>query len=61
MEKIILIIITALGTLGERYSHKALDAFEAWVIKSETEVDNLVFYKAVKYIKSWEPKTPPVA
>ena len=60
MEKIILIIIAALGTLGETYAHKGLDAFEAWVTKSETEVDNSLFYKAVKYVKSWEPKNPPV-
>lgn len=60
MEKIILIIIAALGTLGQTYAHKALDAFEAWVTKTTTEVDNSIFYKAVKYIKSWEPKNPPV-
>jgi hypothetical protein len=60
MEKIILIIITALGSLGEAWSHKALDAFEAWVTNSKTLVDNSLFYKAVKYIKSWEPKNPPV-
>ena len=58
MEKIILIIITALGTLGETYSHKALDAFEAWVIKTETEIDNVLFYKVVTYVKSWTPKNP---
>jgi len=61
MEKIILIIIAALGTLGETYAHKALDAFEAWVTKSETQVDNSLFYKAVQYVKSWTPKNPPVA
>ena len=60
MEKIILIIITALGSLGATYAHKALDALEAWVTKSETEIDNSIFYKAIKYIKSWEPKNPPV-
>ena len=58
MEKIILIIITALGTLGETYAHKAFDALEAWCIKSETEIDNTVFYKAMSYAKSWTPKNP---
>ena len=59
MEKIILIIITALGTLGETYAHKAFDALEEWVTKSETEVDNALFYKLISYVKSWEPKNPP--
>ena len=58
MEKIILIVIEALGTLGETFAHKALDGMEAWVTKSETEVDNSLFYKVVTYIKSWEPKNP---
>lgn len=60
MEKIILIIINALGTLGENFAHKSFDALEAWVTKSETEVDNALFYKLISYVKSWEPKTPPV-
>ncbi len=58
MEKIILIVITALGTLGETYAHKALDALEVWVTKSETELDNTLFYKVVTYVKSWQPKNP---
>ena len=60
MEKIILIIITALGTLGETYAHKAFDALEEWVTKSETQVDNALFYKLIAYVQSWEPKNPPV-
>ena len=60
MEKIILIIITALGTLGETFAHKAFDAMEAWVTKSETEVDNALFYKLISYVQSWTPKNPPI-
>lgn len=60
MEKIILIVINALGTMGQTWAHKALDMFEAVVTKSTTEVDNAVFYKAVGYIQSWKPKNPPV-
>ena len=60
MEKIILIIITALGSLGGTYSGLALDAFEAWITKSTTLIDNALFYNAVKYVKAWEPKNPPV-
>ena len=56
MEKIILVVITALGTLGEKYAHVVLDALEAFVTKSETPVDNALFYKVVTYIKSWQPK-----
>lgn len=60
MEKIILIILTALGSLGETYAHILLNALEAFCIKTTTMIDNSVFYKAIKYIKSWEPKNPPV-
>ena len=60
MEKIILIIIAALGALGETYAHKGLDAFEAWITKTTTLIDNGLFYNVVKYVKSWEPKNPPV-
>jgi len=60
MEKIILIIINALGTLGESFAHKSFDALEAWVTKSETEVDNALFYKLIAYVQSWTPKNPPI-
>lgn len=59
MEKIILIILTALGTMGEKYAHMALDALEAFCIKTTTMIDNSIFYKAISYIKSWQPKNPP--
>ena len=60
MEKIILVILTALGTMGEKYAHKGFDALESWCTKTETEIDNTVFYKAMGYAKSWTPKNPPV-
>jgi len=56
MEKIIITIINALGTLGEKYAHLLLDGLESFVTKSETPVDNAVFYRAVGYIQSWKPK-----
>lgn len=60
MEKIIITIVNALGTLGEKYAHIAFDAVEAFVIKSDTPVDNALFYKVVSYVQSWTPKNPPV-
>ena len=60
MEKVILIVITALGSLGSKYGGLALDAFEAWITKSETLIDNALFYNAVKLVKAWEPKNAPV-
>ena len=60
MEKIILVILTALGTMGEKYAHLAFDALEVFVTKSTTLIDNAIFYKAVKYVQSWTPKNPPV-
>lgn len=59
MEKIILIVLTALGTMGEKYAHLGFDALEAFCIKTETMIDNNVFYKAMSYAKTWEPKHPP--
>ena len=60
MENIILIIIRALGVLGETGVHWLLDKIEVAVIASTNLVDNELFYKAVTYIKSWEPKNLPV-
>ena len=60
LEKIILVIINALGTMGQTWAHKAFDAVEAFVTRSTTQVDNAVFYKAVGYLQSWTPKNPPV-
>jgi hypothetical protein len=56
MEKIILVIINALGSMGEKYAHIALDGLEEWARASE--IANAIFYKAVGYIQSWEPKNP---
>ena len=58
MEKIILVIINALGTMGQTWAHKALDGLEEWARASE--IANAVFYKAVGYIQSWKPKNPSV-
>ena len=58
MENIIVTIVNALGTLGEKYTHIMLDALEAFVVKSSTPVDNAVFYKVIGYIQSWKPKNP---
>ena len=56
MEKIIVTVVNALGTLGEKYSHLVLDGLEAFVTNSKTPVDNTLFYKVVTYIQSWKPK-----
>ena len=58
MENIILIIIKALGVLGEKGTHFVLDKIEDFVILSKTLIDNEVFYKVVTYIQSWQPKHP---
>ena len=56
MENIFVTVINALGVLGEKGVHFALDNIEVFVIKSTTAVDNALFYKVVTYIKSWQPK-----
>lgn len=58
MENIILIIIRALGVLGEKGVHFVLDAIENFIIASANLVDNELFYKVIAYIKTWEPKNP---
>ena len=58
MENIIVTVINALGVLGEKGIHFVLDNLEAFVTKSATAVDNTLFYKVVKYVKSWTPKNP---
>ena len=59
MENIIIIIIKALGVLGQTGVHWLLDKIEDAVIASGTLIDNELFYKAITYIQSWEPKNPP--
>ena len=59
MENIILIIIKALGVLGQTGVHWLLDKIEDAVIASGTLIDNELFYKAVTYIKYWETKNLP--
>ena len=53
---VIVTVINALGALSEKYIHLLLDALEVFVTKSETPVDNSVFYKVVAAIQSWTPK-----
>jgi hypothetical protein len=59
VENIILIVIRALGVLGEKGVHFVLDAIEDFVVGSDNVVDNELFYKVVAYIKTWEPKNQP--
>jgi len=58
MEKILVTIINALGAFGEKGVWFILDGIEAFVTKSTTAVDNVLFYKVVAWIKSWTPKNP---
>jgi len=58
MENVILVIINALGALGEKGVHWVLDAIERFVISSKGLIDNAVFYKVVSYVQSWKPKNP---
>lgn len=53
---IIVGVINALGSFGEKGIHYVLDGLEEFVTKSETPVDNSLFYKVVSYIQSWKPK-----
>lgn len=58
MENIIIIILKALGALGEKGVHWFLELIETKVVDSSTEIDNEVFYKVLTYVKSYEPKNP---
>lgn len=58
MENIILIVIKALGVLGEKGVHWFLELIETKVVASSTEIDNEVFYRVLDYIKSYVPKNP---
>ena len=58
MENVILVIINALGALGEKGVHWVLNGIEQIVKNSPNLIDNEVFYKVVVYIKSWQPKNP---
>jgi len=58
MEKIILIIIKALGALGETGIHWVLAFIETKIVESSTEVDNELLYTVLKGIKSYVPKNP---
>jgi len=58
MENIIIVVINALGALGEKGVHWLLNGIETFVVNSPTLVDNELFYKVVTYVKSWQPKNP---
>ena len=58
MENTILVIINALGALGEKGVHWVLDGIERFVVASKGLIDNALFYKVVSYIQSWKPKNP---
>ena len=58
MEKIILIVLKALGALGEKGIHYVLEMIETKIVASSTEIDNEVFYVVLDGIKSYIPKNP---
>lgn len=58
MENIILIVLKALGALGETGVHYVLEMIETKIVDSSTEIDNEVFYAVLNGIKSYEPKNP---
>jgi len=59
MEKIILTIIRALGTMGETGVHWFLGWVEDVCANTPNLIDNELFYKALAWIKTYEPKNPP--
>ena len=58
MENIILIVLKALGSLGETGVHYVLEFIETKIVASSTEIDNEVFYAVLNGIKSYTPKNP---
>jgi len=56
MEKIILIVLKALGSLGETGIHYVLGLIETKIVATSTEIDDEVFYRVLNGIKSYEPK-----
>jgi len=58
VEKIILIVLKALGSLGETGIHYVLELIETKIVASSTEIDNEVFYTVLNGIKSYNPKNP---
>ena len=59
MEKIILTIIRALGSMGEKGVHWFLVWVEDICISTPNLLDNELFYNALAWIKTYEPKNPP--
>lgn len=58
MENIILIVLKALDSLGEKGIHYVLELIETKIVDSSTEIDNEVFYAVLSGIKSYVPKNP---
>ena len=58
MENIIIVVLKALGALGEKGVHYVLELLETKIVASSTEIDNEVFYVVLNAVKSYEPKNP---
>ncbi|MBA7575881.1 hypothetical protein ES708_17717 [subsurface metagenome] len=58
MENIIVVILKALGALGEKGIHYVLELIETKVVASSTEIDNIVFYEVLDAVKTYESKNP---
>ena len=58
MENIIIIVLKALGALGEKGVHYVLDLIETKIVTTSTEIDNEVFYKVLAAVKTYVPKNP---
>ena len=59
MENIILIVLKALGALGEKGVHFVLELIETKIVASSTEIDNEVFYVVLDAVKTYVPKNIP--
>jgi len=58
MENTIIIVLNALGALGERGVHYVLGLIETRIVASSTEIDNSIFYKVINAVKSYEFQNP---
>ena len=58
MDNIILVVLKALGALGEKGVHYVLELIETKIVASSTEIDNEVFFRVLAAVKTYEPKNP---
>ena len=58
MENIILVVLKALGALGDQGVHYVLELIETKIVASSTEIDNEVFFRVLAAVKTYEPKNP---